>query len=75
MTPKKVKTIIKKTSDDLNISESIVDDVISFYWKQVRESIVEVKSNSLKINGLGTFNVKSWKLKGIIDKYEKNIKS
>ena len=51
MTPKKVKTIIKKTSDDLNISESIVDDVISFYWKQVRESIVEVKSNSLKING------------------------
>ena len=32
MTPKKVKTIIKKTSDDLNISESIVDDVISFYW-------------------------------------------
>lgn len=75
MTPKKVKTIINKTSEDLNISESIIDDVISFYWKQVRNSIVEVKNDSLKINGLGTFNVKSWKLNGIIDKYEKNIKS
>lgn len=75
MNPKKVKLITKKTSEELNISESTVDDVISFYWNQVRNEIVNVNSISIRINSLGTFHIKNWKLKSVIEKYEKTIKS
>ena len=74
MNPKKVKLITKKTSEELNISESTVDDVISFYWNQVRNEIVNVNSISIRINSLGTFHIKNWKLKSVIEKYEKNYK-
>jgi hypothetical protein len=70
MNPKKVSTIIKKTADDLDFPESLVDDVISFYWEKVRKTVNDIESHSLKINSLGTFKIKSWKLKDIIKKYE-----
>jgi len=75
MNPKKINSIITKTSQELNLSESLVDDIIGFYWNQVRNSINNAEHASLKINSLGTFKVKKWKLDSLIEKYNNHIEN
>ena len=39
MKPKKSKEFIKETSEELNIKEHLVQNVIDFYWKNIRINI------------------------------------
>ena len=73
MKPKKLKVYINKTADDLDLNKTLVEDIISFYWKNVRLSISNLESSSVTISNLGTFKIRSNKINRIKENFERHI--
>lgn len=74
MLPRKAKDFIKPTAEELGYSESLVNELVSFYWQEVRNRLSNPDSIKLTIANFGTFNVMSWKVKGILLKYDRVVK-
>lgn len=70
MNPKKPKEFIKPTAEELELKESIVDDVVSFYWNTVRKVLSNLESPSVSVTNLGTFKVRYNKIEKLKQKYE-----
>jgi len=68
--PKKARQLIPDVAQKLDLAETLVDDVVSFYWKEVRKSITGLRHHSVYVETLGTFKAKSWKLDGLRKKYD-----
>lgn len=73
MTPKKSKYFVKKSAEELDLPETLVEDVASFYWSAVRRALNEVESSSISIYNLGTFLIKPTVLPKKIKKYSNLI--
>jgi hypothetical protein len=73
LNPKKPKEFIKLTADKLNVDEDLVNDITSFFWKDLRKALVDLKSPNIKVNGMGTFTIKDWKLKEVQDTYKRYL--
>ena len=74
MNPKKPSDIFPIVAEAANAKEQLVEDIVSFYWKEVRDTLVNCKSHNVFIDGLGTFKAKPWKLPEVILKYERMVK-
>lgn len=70
MIPKKPKLIIKQVSEELDISESMIDDIVSFYYKQVRLNLSSLENLKINIPGLGDFIMRKELVKKLIKKQE-----
>lgn len=70
MNPKKPKDFIKPTAEVLQHPESLVDDIVSFYWSTVRKALTEFKGPSITVPNLGTFKARYSKLDKIEHKYQ-----
>jgi hypothetical protein len=68
--PKKPTEFYKKTAEENNVSEELVADLISFYWKEVRRVMSNCEAHNVIVEGLGTFKVKYWKIKEVLLKHE-----
>jgi len=60
MTPKKSSILYKPVAEELNISETLVEDLISFYYKEVRFHLSSLSHPRINVDGLGHFVVKSF---------------
>jgi hypothetical protein len=69
MNPKKPKDFIKPTAEVLGQSETLIDDVVGFYWVSVRKALSELEGPSITVANLGTFKVRYKKIKAIEKKY------
>lgn len=69
MNPKKPKDFIKPTAEALGHSESLVDEIVSFYWSNVRKALSELKGPSITVPNLGTFKARYSKIEKLEDKY------
>ncbi len=49
-------------AEELSISDKLVEDVINYYWQEVRKSLSSMKHSRIHISNLGDFIVKHWKL-------------
>jgi nucleoid DNA-binding protein len=68
----KSRQLYSKIAEDLNHPETLVSDVVNFYYEKVREEIGGLNHTSLKIVDLGTLEIR----KGILQRYklrEKNV--
>lgn len=77
MIPKKARKYYKQTAEDLNIPESLVEDFIEFYYKNIRHNLSNLVYPRINIEGLGHFTVKpSWvrrsidRISGALDKHD-----
>jgi hypothetical protein len=70
MSPKKPKDFIKPTAESLEVSESIVDDVVSFYWSSVRKALSDMEGPSITVANLGTFKARYKKIPALEKKYQ-----
>jgi nucleoid DNA-binding protein len=70
LNPKKSKTALKGLHDDLSLEESLVVDILDFYWRHVRKSIISAEHPRINIENLGVFQVKEKSLDKTISKYE-----
>jgi hypothetical protein len=55
MIPKKYSSIFKDVSEELDISENLLEDIIGFYYKEVRKNLTELSHPRINVEGLGQF--------------------
>ncbi|HUS49960.1 MAG TPA: hypothetical protein VMZ91_07325 [Candidatus Paceibacterota bacterium] len=64
---KKAKELTPKLSKKLNLSEELVNDIIDFYYSELRKKIESLDVDRIRVPGLGVFYVSQNKLKTSID--------
>jgi nucleoid DNA-binding protein len=74
LNPKKYNEFYKLVSEELEIPESDVQDIIFSYWSAVRKKMESLEEPYILIENLGTFYVKSKNLKQQILKNEMYVK-
>lgn len=63
MKPTKGSSLVKKTADDLNLSEEKVKDIVDFYYTTVAKKLESLEYPTLYLHGLGTLRLSMRKLK------------
>ena len=62
MRPKKAKVFIPNVANELALPEELIEDVINYYWQEIRKSLSNLKHNRIHITNLGDFTIKHWKI-------------
>jgi len=62
MNPRKSSKLYKSVSEDLNISETLVENLIEHYYKEVRTCMSQLNYARLNVTGLGHFFAKHKKI-------------
>jgi hypothetical protein len=73
MIPKKPNLLYKQVAEEMNISEVLVDNFMTFYYKEVRKNLSELNYTKINIDGLGVMAVKPRTVDGLIDKYKSKL--
>lgn len=71
MHPKKAKEFIDDVAKEVGLSKEVVESVISFYYRQLRNSLSDLSHYRVHVTNLGDFTVKHWKIDDKIEKLEK----
>lgn len=71
LNPKKPKECVKQTAEALGTDENLVQDIVDFYWKEVRKALSDLRGPRVEVANFGTFRIKSWKLQEAKDDYQK----
>lgn len=75
--PKKAKDFIPVVANELNLQQFIVEDIINYYWSEVRKNLSGLKHQRVHISNLGDFTIKHWKIDekiNMLEKWEDNNK-
>lgn len=75
MRPTKGKDLIKKTADELDLSEELVRDVVEFYYGVVKNKIETLSSPTIFLHGFGTIRISRRKLQRDINNLTKILNS
>jgi nucleoid DNA-binding protein len=73
MNPKKVKKIYEAVAEDLNLNKDLVEDLVEFYYKDVRKLLTNLEHPRINVDGLGQFVAKPKAVSGSIDKITKSL--
>ena len=73
MNPRKAKRIYEIVSEDLNIKKDLVEDLVEFYYKDVRKLLTNLEYPRINIDGLGQFVAKPKVVSTSIDKITKSL--
>ena len=74
MVPKKAKDVCKQLAEEQNLSESLIQDVVEFYYKAVKQNMIDIAHPRIDVAGLGHFIVKISTVERGIEKTEKVLK-
>lgn len=75
--PKKAKLYIPEVADKLSLPETLIEDVVDFYWQEVRKSLSGLTYPRVHITNLGDFTIKHWKIDErvqMLERWEENNK-
>jgi hypothetical protein len=75
MIPKKASKIYKIVSEDLNIHEKLVEDLVQFYYKELRTKMSGLSHTRINVEGLGHVMVKPKIVEQAILRLEKSVKN
>lgn len=73
LNPKKAKSLYPAVASDHSVSVELTEDIVTFYWKEIKKAVVAGKCPNIIVEGIGTFKSKSWKIADSIRKYENII--
>lgn len=73
MIPKKANKLYRQISEELGITEDLVDNFIEHYYKEIRYLMVNLKYPRINVEGLGHFMVKEQLVKVHIPKFKKQL--
>lgn len=62
MRPKKAKEFIPTTSKKVELDSLLVEDVVLFYWQEIRKNLSSLNHVRIHLSNLGDFTIKHWKL-------------
>ena len=75
MHPRKAKDLIPQVAKETNLSEETINNIVGFYWREVRKSLSSLKHSRVHITNLGDFVTKHWKIDDkiqMLEKFEEN---
>jgi len=75
MIPKKARECYKDFSEENELSKTLVESVMDFYYKKLRESLTSLDEPRINVEGLGHFVVKKSLVKKSINKYKAYLKN
>ena len=58
MIPKKASSLYKEVSEDLLVEQTLVEDCIEFYYKEIRQHLTNLTYPRVNVPGLGQFVIK-----------------
>ena len=73
MLPKNSKHYILPTAEQLDMDPQLVEDVVSFYYAELRKALSNLVSPTVQVEGLGTFSASYNKLRSMAAKYLKGL--
>lgn len=73
MIPKKPEVVIKEVAEQYDLPVSTVDDIVSFYYKEVRKKLSSLEDIRINIPGLGHFVIKKASVDKMTKKYTEMI--
>ena len=73
MNPRKAKRIYEVVAEDLNLNKDLVEDLVEFYYKDVRKLLTNLEYPRINVDGLGQFVAKPKAVSGSIDKITKSL--
>lgn len=69
MKPQKAKDLIVSVAMECNIPVEIAKEIILDYWREVRQSLSDLKHSKVHVTNLGDFVVKHWLLEEELKTY------
>jgi nucleoid DNA-binding protein len=73
MLPKKSKHFIKPTADKLDCDPQLVDDVINFFYSELRKALIGMEGPTIHVTNLGSFTAMRKSLPRLVAKYQKHL--
>jgi nucleoid DNA-binding protein len=58
MIPKKSKLLYKDVSEEMNVSENLVDALIDFYYRELKNTLTNLQHPTINVEGLGQFVIR-----------------
>lgn len=74
MTPRKYNSFFPELASELKLSETVIEDIIGFYWKEVQKQMNEPEHTILLLENFGIFEIRKRQVLYRIDKYKNIIK-
>jgi len=71
MNPKKSNKLYKEVSEELDLTEDLVQDFIEFYYKEIRKNLTDLLHPRINLDGLGHFVAKTFIIRKAIPRYQK----
>ena len=75
MKPKKARLLYQEISEENDVSKDLVENLVDFYYKNVRTLLSELYHPRINITGLGLFTVREGTVKKAIPRFEKYLKN
>lgn len=75
MNPRKSNKLYKEVSEDLDVSETLVRELVEFYYNEVRQLLSNLTEPRINIEGLGQFVIKPYLVRKAIPRYTKSLEN
>ena len=75
MKPKKAILLYEEISEENDLSKDLVENLVDFYYKNVRTLLSELYHPRINITGLGIFTARENAVKKAIPRFEKYLKN
>lgn len=66
MKPKNHKSFFEDVAKEAEVHKDVVEDIIAFYYSQLRKNLSNLTDTHINISGLGTFSIRKRKLEKTI---------
>lgn len=75
MIPKKSSAICKEVAEDLDVSNEFIEDLVQFFYKEIRKNLTTLSHPRINVEGLGQFVARPGLVKKSIIRYKKALDS
>lgn len=73
MIPVKPKILFKQIAEEEDISQQLIDDLVTHYYRTIRVLLSELKYTRINVDGIGQFVVKPKAVQKLIEKHNRNL--
>lgn len=70
LNPKKANVLIPKVAEKLSLPTPLVEDVVNYYWQEVRRNMSSLSHSRVHIANFGDFVIKHWEIASKIEQLE-----
>lgn len=73
MIPVKPKVLYKQVAEEEDVSQQLVDDLVSYYYGKIRQELSDLTHTRVNIDGLGQFVIKPKAVASLTEKYTRQL--